>query len=312
MKLILVYTLKCNAACKICCFHCDPTQKEKMDFDTASDYIRQAADTKVIDEISITGGEALLYYNEIMELIALSHSYHLSVYLTTNAYWANSIENAVQMLTELKNKGVTFLRISTDEFHADYIPHQNIENLIIANQKINLPMRFQSVITKKTTAEQPLEKKYTEYTWEKGICQPIGRAEEIIPWEDYIYNDYSGKCTLADVLTIMPDGSVYPCCSQGLDMNILKIGSAKEKTLEELIKAKEKNEYLTVITNIGPKLLKQEGENKGNYLSRYRSDYVSMCDLCHEIGSDLSYLERMEDTIKDTACRISCKKLFDL
>ena len=95
-------------------------------------------------------------------------------------------------------------------------------------------------------------------------------------------------------------------------MNILKIGSAKEKTLEELIKAKEKNEYLTVITNIGPKLLKQEGENKGNYLSRYRSDYVSMCDLCHEIGSDLSYLERMDGTIKDTACRISYKKLFDL
>ncbi len=312
MKLILVYTLKCNAACKICCFHCDPTQKEKMDFDAAKDYIRQAADSKIIDEISITGGEALLYKNEVMELIALSSSYHLAIYLTTNAYWANSVENAYQMLTELKSKGVTLIRISTDEFHADYIPYQNIENLINANKRINLPLSFQSVITKKTTVEQPLEKKHTEYTWEKGICQPIGKAEETIPWEDYIYIDYSGKCTFADTLTIMPDGSAYPCCSQGLDMNKLKIGSAKEKTLKELIKAKEENDYLMVITNIGPKLLKEKGEINGNYLSRIRNDYVSMCDLCHEIASDLCYLEKMDHIIKETACRFNYKKLFDL
>lgn len=310
MKLILVYTLKCNATCKICCFHCGPKQNIKMDFDNAKDYIRQAADAKIIDEISITGGEALLYNKEVMELIALCHSNNLAVCLTTNVYWAYSIESAYQLLTELRDQGLTYLRISTDEFHSAYIPYQNIENLIIANQQINLSLSFHCVLTKRTEAELPLEKKYPEYAWNKGSCQPIGRAEEVIPWEEYIYNDYGGKCTLADVLTIMPDGSAYPCCSQGLDMNILSIGSAKEKTLEELIKAKVENDYLTVITNIGPKLLKQKGEENGYYLSRRRDDYVSMCDLCHEIGSDLSYLERMDNVIKETACRINYKKLF--
>lgn len=310
--MILVYTLKCNAACKVCCFQCDPKQNEKMDFETAKDYIRQAAASKIINTVSITGGEAMLYKDEVMELIALCHSHHLSTYVTTNAYWANSVENAYQILLELKRNGVINIGISTDEFHAAYIPYQNIENLIIANQKINLTLEFKSIITKKTSVQHPLERKYPEYAWEKGICQPIGRAEETIPWEDYIYNDYGGKCTLANELTIMPDGSAYPCCSQCLNVNILKIGSAKEKSLDELIKIREDNDFFNVVTNLGPKLLKQKGEEKEYYLSRSRKDYVSMCDLCHEIGTDRDYLERMDGVIKETACRISYNKLLHL
>lgn len=310
MRLILVYTLKCNASCKICCFNCDPHQKAKMKLQEALDYIKQAAGNKAIHEISITGGEALLYKNEVEELIALSHSYHFKTYLTTNAFWANSIENARQVLSELKIIGLSELVISTDEFHASYIPYQNIENLIIANEKVKLPLAFQSVITKKTSTEHPLENKYPEYTWKKGICQPVGRALQTIPWEEYIYNGYDGKCVYANTLTIMPDGSTYPCCSQGLRLEKLKIGSAQEQTLEALIKAKKQHEFLNVITNIGAKLIKQKGEEKGYYLSRSQEDYVSICHLCHEIGTDQVYLDKMDHLIKETAGLINYSKLL--
>lgn len=308
MRLILVYTLKCNAACKICCFNCDPNQHAKMELAHATDYIKQAANNKVIDEISITGGEALLYKGEVETLIALSHDYQFKIYLTTNGFWANSIEDAYQVLSHLKKKGLSELNISTDEFHETYIPYQNIENLIIANEKVKLPLVFNSVITNKTVAEHPLEKKYPEYIWKKGCCQPVGKAAYTIPREDYIYNGYDGKCVYANTLTIMPDGSSYPCCSQGLYLDKLKIGSAREQTIEDLIKAKEQHAFLNVMTHLGPKILKQKGEEKGYYLSHAKDNYVSLCHLCHEIGTDQVYLKKMDNLIKETACLIRYSK----
>lgn len=310
MKLGLFYTLKCNAACKMCCFCCSPEQVEKMDLKDALGYIRQAAGDKKFKEISISGGEALLYQEEVEEIIALSRSYNFITGLTTNGFWAKSIEDAFRVLSILKNTGLSKLTISTDEFHAAYISLQNIENLLIANEKVKLPLIFQSIITKKTVMEHPFEKKYPEYKWITGICQPIGKAKQSIPLEEYIYQGYGGKCTAADMLTIMPDGSAYPCCGQGLCLKSIILGSAKEQSFEELLKAREQNEYINVLTNLGPLILKEKGEAQGICLSNPQSEYVSMCHLCHAMGEDPVYMDKMKNLISETAYRIKYAKLL--
>ncbi|WP_027398976.1 radical SAM/SPASM domain-containing protein [Anaerovorax odorimutans] len=312
MKLIFVYTLKCNAECQICCFNCGPDKNEKMDYEMVSDCIKQAAKTKAFEEISFTGGEALLYKDEVEDLIELSSRYHFKTLLTTNAFWAESIDSAYEMLYELKKKGLSILSVSADEFHQSFIPNKYIENLIKANDKIKIPIFFQSLITKKTAQEHPLAIKYPQYTWRKGLCQPVGRAAETMPWDDYIYDDYDGKCIYANTITIMPDGACYPCCSQGLRMDNLKIGSVCKQTLEEIIKEKEQHKFTKVMVYRGPEWLKKMGESQGYKLSDPKSSYVSLCHLCHEISKDQVYLEKMKDIISETAYQISYSQLLKI
>lgn len=310
MKLVFVYTLKCNAECEICCFNCTPHETEKINYETVSRLIKEAAETKAFNEISITGGEALLYRNEVESLIELSNSYKFRTILTTNAFWAKSIDAAYETLYKLKEIGLSLLSVSTDEFHNKFIPTEFVENLIIANEKVKIPITFQSVVTRKTTYEHKLIKKYPNYTWRKGLCQPVGRAVKTIPSEDYIYSKYDGKCIYSDILTIMPDGSCYPCCSQGVRLDNLKIGSVYEQSLQDLIKAKKNHKFTKIMIYRGPKWLIETGEAEGHYLSNPMKNYVSCCHLCHEISKDKVYLEKVKNIIENTFFQISYSQLL--
>ncbi|WP_414732740.1 radical SAM protein [Acetobacterium carbinolicum] len=307
LKLGLVYTYKCNASCASCCFECHPNLTEKMELKDALDYIHQAAASSTFDEIGISGGEALLYEDEVLKILDYASGLGLKTSLTTNGFWGNTQENALYKLELLKEKGLTNLVVSTDEFHQSFIDYDYIENILIANEIVGIPLKIYNLVIR-TSSEHPLATKYKQCDWIKGACVPAGRAKHQIPSGNYIYGDYGGRCIYADKLTIMPDNFVYPCCSPGIRLKSMQLGSVSELSIAQLVQAKENAALLNIIIRRGPKWLKEAGEARGCILQNRQDEYVSICHLCMEIFEDEVFLQQMEPFIKEILAEIDYEK----
>ncbi|SCY30808.1 radical SAM protein [Alkaliphilus peptidifermentans] len=311
LQLGLVYTLNCNASCGSCCFECHPNVESKMKLEDAFDFIRQAAESLAFNKVGISGGEALLYEDEVFEIIKYARSYGFETALTTNGFWGKTVQHALLKLKLLKEKGLTDLIVSTDEFHQPFVSYDYIENIFIANEIVQIPLKVYDVVIKGTPIH-PLRKKYDHYTWHRGSCEPMGRGKQTIHADDYIYGDFSGRCTNANKLTIMPDGSSYPCCSPGIQLRGMQLGSVFDLSVDQLLKVKDNSTFLDIMIWRGPKWLKEAGEAMGCLLQNKQNKYVSICHLCHEIAGDVAFLERMEPYMKDFLVDINYSKYLKL
>ena len=93
--LTFVYTLKCTARCKICCFGCNVNRHEKITLEQAKRYIDSASTLKSVKSLGFTGGEPVLFLDEICAVsnYALTKGFASSC-LSTNGYWASSTSQA--------------------------------------------------------------------------------------------------------------------------------------------------------------------------------------------------------------------------
>lgn len=311
LKLVLIYTLKCNASCNSCCFECEPTRTEKMNLKDALRLIDQAVSSTAINKVSISGGEALLYDDDVLEIIKYSSAYGLETALSTNGFWGVTINAALEMLHRLKGTGLKSLLLSSDEFHRDFVPYEFIDNIISANESTKIPITINNVRIK-SSISHPLLKKHSSNNWQVGNCIPIGRAKTTIPYNEFITGVHSGSCTMADALSVSPDGSSFPCCSPGGLSKALYLGNIFELSLKEILRERDNLPFLNAITSKGPKWLKEIGEANGVYLKDSNLDYVTMCHLCNIIGKDKAFLLGIEPIIKDHMTNIHFNKYLKL
>jgi hypothetical protein len=265
---------------------------------TALDLIKQAVESSAFDEVGISGGEALLYEKEVLEIIEYASALGLDTSLTSNGFWGETPKKAQQQLALLKETGLTHLIVSTDEFHQPFVSYRQIENILSANETVGISLKIYDVLIRDTPVH-PLENKYQSCVWLKGKCLPAGRALRKVPSERYIYGDYDGCCPVANILTIMPDGFAYPCCSPGIQLKALQIGSVAKQSIGELVQEKENATLLRLITQKGPAWIIEAGAKRGCFLTQQRDEYVSACHLCQEIFADTSYLKKMAPHLKE-------------
>ena len=64
--LVLNYTMTCPLACDFCCYGCAPTRKEKIELRLALRLVSEAAEMGKFSSIGFTGGEPLLYADDIL------------------------------------------------------------------------------------------------------------------------------------------------------------------------------------------------------------------------------------------------------
>jgi MoaA/NifB/PqqE/SkfB family radical SAM enzyme len=74
-----------------------------------------------INSVYFEGGEPFLYYPLLVESARIARNMGFEVGIVTNAYWANSFEDALLWLRPLAILGIEDLSISDDAFHHDGI-----------------------------------------------------------------------------------------------------------------------------------------------------------------------------------------------
>lgn len=299
-SIVINLTQKCNAKCVHCCFECLPNSSNYLTDDEIEKIVSYAESHDDVKVVSLTGGEALLRKNKVLEIIQRLSLVGKETTLISNAFWATTEAVTERILSELKLAGLNYLTISYDDYHAEYIPISNVKRLLTIIKKFDIEVALNMVVHRKHIGVDLL-KDLGESVFGVRVtmvpASPVGRAN------DLNHNDLYFK-TIEELELTCPatgwefvvhhDGYVYPCCSPSVFESNLRIGSIAEYEVEKL----ESQLYSNILLYI----LKKEGFKwfiEKMHLDLSKQRFVSSCEVCRFIFSDMEKIRAISNDIKD-------------
>ena len=254
------------------------------EIDGILDYIESNKD---VMSVSITGGEPLLRFEKVKEIIRRCHDAQKTVSLVTNGFWGKNLENAMSITKELKKCGLDIMTLSYDDYHKEYIPPQYVSNALMAIKAVNIKAALNITVDKNrhnlNLVEELGEAVFGIQLGIMPVCR-VGNANDIDETSLYVHesNMISKRCpSFCWEITIHHDGYVYPCCSPMVFETGLRLGNIRKQSLAEIEHNINTNGLLYIIKREG---LMWFVERLGLDLSEKK--YVNTCEICKDIFSD--------------------------
>lgn len=138
--LTIITTNNCTSSCRNCCFQCGPKKQERLTISEMKSYITQAKEAyPSLKLLVLTGGECFTFGKGLVDVISYATSkYNMYVRIVSNAYWANTLENAHKRLVPYVEAGLNEINFSTGDDHLEYVPLQYIKNACLASVELGL------------------------------------------------------------------------------------------------------------------------------------------------------------------------------
>ena len=276
-QLHLLMTGECNFECDHCFVWGGPSQKNTMTGQTIEHILGQAEDLGTIEWIYFEGGEPFLDYPLLLSSAHLAKKCGFRVGIVTNAYWATTSVEAMDLLKPLSGI-IEDLSISDDAYHGRKEGAREITIARRAANELGVPVDFISISGPETSDSQVARSLLSAD--EATVCfrgraavklAPLVRPKEWsqftqCPWEDLRYPE-----------RVHVDSLGYMHICQGLS-----IGNLIERPLAEIMRDYDPHTHPV----IGPL---QAGGPVG-LVERYGLDHEDgYADACH-----LCYLARCE------------------
>lgn len=307
---------QCNFACDHCSVGSSPETKFEMPDDLRQDVFDELETLDTLQLVCFTGGECTLHKEKLLEGIERCSEAGLNTRIVTNAWWANDMDNAHDMLQDLVDAGLDEINTSYDDFHTEYMDFENIVNMIEASLEYDeLSAVALACIIGSEDPEYDLERMETAI--EERVGRPVGEIGKLHTLEDAaapmgsgIQLDPSRYSAIKDVdigcrdvvntFSIHPDGSVKVCCGHAQFYRPdLTMGNLKEDSLVNVIQNSQDNLVYWLIHEVGPKrLLDRMGVDPP-------VEYTGICHACHDLLGEyrdefLEYIrENRTDLIKN-------------
>ncbi len=288
------YSTRCNIKCEHCVAADDISQNVKMELARAHDLIEEMALYNVTG-ISFTAGEPLLYLNDIIELIRLCRACGIYSRVVTNAFWAKNQDDSDRIVSQLKQNGLSQLRISFSRWHQQHIDKNNIVSAALSCKKLDLNY-FISFITDFSETDDPYEQILRENNL-KFFPESLiyfGRAQKFNQKE--ILTDYQpNTCMMNPYLT--PELDMFACCDAGYRFtktNFFYLGNIKDQNIDALFKKKENNILYRYIRTVGLTSMASFLGVKASEIVKYRK-----CELCEKLFNSPVNLSRMEQAAQN-------------
>ncbi len=115
IHILLTYT--CPYECDHCFLHSGPRASGVFTRARLVELLDQAVATGTVNEVYFEGGEPTLYWPLLREGLRLAKERGLTTGIVTNAYWAESVDDAELWLEPLRDAGLDALTLSEDSFH---------------------------------------------------------------------------------------------------------------------------------------------------------------------------------------------------
>jgi hypothetical protein len=118
----VLYTYRCTLRCRHCLFNCAPDRPNvHVSLEDGLEFLEQLHATDRC--IHIAGGEALMYYHEVLELCREASKKGIAPhFIETNATWCVNAEVARGRMLELRDAGVQGMLISACPHHQHECP----------------------------------------------------------------------------------------------------------------------------------------------------------------------------------------------
>jgi hypothetical protein len=112
-----ILTYSCNFECDHCFLFCSPKSQGTFTINQVTKILGEAGKIGTVEWIFYEGGEPFLFFPLLNESIKRASANGFKVGVVTNAYGANSEEDAELWLRPLAESGLSFINISNDTFH---------------------------------------------------------------------------------------------------------------------------------------------------------------------------------------------------
>ncbi len=304
-EISIAVSYKCNLSCSHCCSKSYVKSCEKIDISSIKKIFYDASYIG-IKKINITGGEPLLFEKNISDMISLAKKLKIAITITSNGFWGSSSEKAIEKIKELKDNGLNELYLSTDRFHLEFIPLNQIIEISETCKELYLPVIvFVSEILDDDCSnliKQKLKEKKIPY-----VCQctlPFGSNKMYLKKNFKLYTTKVSSiypCESPLNPFIDPFRDVYMCCSP-IEYNkesFFYLGKIKN-SLSEILYKNPQNKIAHFLVTEGPAKLLYQVENllkkKG---FRRKSKYFGKCDLCFQILGNKTYTEEITNFIEN-------------
>lgn len=292
----LFMTYKCQVQCPHCIVQAGPHRKEQIRKTEALEWLQQLAgyDSKRIRILALTGGEPFYDIDLLKDISDTAQGFGLTVTAVTNAFWAGSVEKAVQLLKALP--AISNIAFSTDIYHQECISLENIRNAVAAAVFCKKSYLI-SVCTdnRRDAGYLAIMEKLLTITDDAHIrtatALPLGRALTMLNAQKYDMTGDPpiGACT-SDSPIIFPDGRVVACIGPILELtnpHPLLLGDLSRQSIKEILDKAQTNVILHAIRVWGPHKLVAMVKEAG--LGRYLPEqYIetTICDTCYKLMSN--------------------------
>jgi len=272
----ILLTYKCLYECDHCFVYSSPEAEGTFTFKQIKNILEEAKKIGSIEWIYFEGGEPFLYYPILIESIKTARKNGFKVGIVTNAYFAETEEDAKIWLKPLKEIGVLDLSISDDNFHNEGEKDSPAKIAVKAAKKLGMSTGSISIEEPKVICE-PQERKKGEPVV-GGDVMFKGRAVEKLSaglprrnWREFT------ECPFEDLVNpervhVDAYGNVHLC--QGISM-----GNMWKTPLSELVKNYNYKNHPVCkpIVEGGPAKLTEELKVE------HEDGYIDACHLCFDV-----------------------------
>lgn len=300
-RFTLIYNLNCTAACSHCASESTPKAEGKVSLEDARQYVITAAE-RGYKWFCLTGGEALIYWDECLELVRLGSSLGMTMAIETNAYWGRTPQVAERRLAELLDAGLAHLPISADAYHLPYVKLDTMLNVARAAKAAQLSyvVFFIYSSDEKTDKEILAALDREELFYEASECAPLGFAKQL-PSDTFRKIDIR-RVSDCDELgpLIVPNGDVIACCNPDVPRESpIYLGNVNDEPLEILLDRFAANPYVKHIAGCGfSDIFEKAIENDELRAAYGDKTYRHICEFCEDIFKDPVGRQRLEQVIE--------------
>ena len=297
--LILNYTMKCPLACDYCCYSCGPRRAETMDLDLALSLVDQAARLGVFSECGFTGGEPLLFSDDILQITERMASYGLPFSMISACDWATDAASTAKMIDPLLRNGMSVFTVSHDPSHEKWVSRDNVrraaERVLDSDARLVICGSFYDESSRLQTMFPELVGHPRIDMVNRLVLPETGRLRHRkldpgqYPGTDTSSSDACYKRIYHDV-TVFWDGQVYPCCSvYNRETPGISYGNVFDSSLAEVWDRIEGSLFLRMIKRDGFRELHRFVAERDPELAETlesRDGTIGPCHLCHLIMGD--------------------------
>jgi MoaA/NifB/PqqE/SkfB family radical SAM enzyme len=306
----LILTYKCQVSCRHCILEAGPNRTEEMTLNDALEWIEQISKYRNgwIKVVSLTGGEPFYDVEKLKCIANFASNKNLLVSVVTNAFWAKTLENARLTLKEVST--IDMLAISTDVYHQECIPLNNIANAALAAKEQNIPLNVH--VCTENEEDENYRKTIDFLTTiidkdqiNTAVTFPVGRAskETDVTKPDRTTEVPVSACSSGNSPIIFPDGRIIACIGPIIDLKTphpLILGNLNQDNLATILDKAEANPILHSIRVWGPKKLISMIKEAG-FQNLLPSTYMkeNPCEACYRLMSNPKIVALIEKMAQD-------------
>lgn len=135
----LLLTYRCTLACDHCFVFSSPQARGTFTRARLRQALEQAAEVGTVEWIYLEGGEPFLLYPLMIEGLETARAMGFRTGVVTNAYWAETEDDAALWLEPLARLGVEDLSVSDDAFHHGDVDDTPARRALAAAGRLGIP-----------------------------------------------------------------------------------------------------------------------------------------------------------------------------